>query len=80
MDPHNAMLPIRNNFVFGSSAWIPLLGNDIGRAKSPEDDIPHELKLKNLQITDLLKPILLPILPYYDLHWDMLRFVRCGYL
>ena len=56
------------------------LGNDIGRAKSPEDDIPHELKLKNLQIADLLKPILLPILPYYDLHWDMLRFVRCGYL
>ena len=56
------------------------LGNDIGRAKSPEDDIPHELKLKNLQIADLLKPILLPILPYYDLHWDMLRFVCFGYL
>ena len=37
------------------------LGNDIGRAKSPEDDIPHELKLKNLQIADLLKPIFLPI-------------------
>ena len=37
------------------------LGNAIGRAKSPEDDIPHELKLKNLQIADLLKPIMLPI-------------------
>ena len=24
LDPHNAMLPIGNNFVFGSSAWIPL--------------------------------------------------------
>ena len=37
------------------------LGNDIGTAKSPEADIPPELKLKNLQIADLLKPIFLPI-------------------
>ena len=37
------------------------LGYDIGKAKSTEADIPPELKLKHLQIVDLLKPIFLPI-------------------
>ena len=33
----------------------------LGTAKSLEAAIPHELKLKNLQIADFLKPIFLPI-------------------
>ena len=37
------------------------LGNDIGTAKSPKTDIPPELKLKKLQIADILKTIFFPI-------------------
>ena len=42
------------------------LGNDNGKAKSPEADIPPVLILKILQIANLLKQIFLPISAIYN--------------
>ena len=56
------------------------LGNDIGMAKSPEADIPPELKLKICKLQISWSQFSFLFLPYYDLHWDMLGFVSGGYL
>ena len=56
------------------------LGNDIGMAKSPEADIPPELKLKLCKLQIYWSQFSFLFLPYYELHWDMLGFVSGGYL
>jgi len=56
------------------------LGNNIGTAKSPEADIPPELKHKICKLQIYWSQFSFLFLPYYDLLWDMLGFVSGGYL